>query len=98
LNPSFRVFEIDSNSKIPKDYLQYRLNITQANLNAETPKFEISYRASELFNVKYLNDTQGINKYTLDIESDDKVFRKALKAFYSDGPNYDEYLKVKSRI
>ncbi len=100
LQPSFRVFDVDSNSKIPKDYMQYRLNLTNANSlpENEIPQFDIAYKASEFFNIKYLNDTEGISKYTQDIITDPEVFNKALKAYYSDGDMYHNYINIKSNL
>jgi len=43
------VFEVDTNTKHLKDYVQYRLNLTKANESPEEkPKWEISYRATEV--------------------------------------------------
>lgn len=66
-NPSFRIFEMDSDTKIMLDYSQYRLNLTEANENAEKePEWKIAYSAKEvlinfknvflvlLFNFKFL--------------------------------------------
>ena len=50
------------------------------------------------FNVKYLNDTEGLYKYALDIDTDPEVFKMALKAFYSDGPHYFDYLNNSGTI
>lgn len=50
-SPSFRVFDVDSSSMYLKNYDQYRLNITKANLTPDVkPKFEIVYNATT---VKY---------------------------------------------
>jgi sphingomyelin phosphodiesterase len=52
-HPSFRLFEMDEDTKILLNYFQYRLNITEANLlkNEEEPKWKIVYNAN---NVKKL--------------------------------------------
>lgn len=51
-NPSFRVYELESNNKIFSDYKQYRLNLTEANLTPEIkPQFKISYSAKEVKNL-----------------------------------------------
>lgn len=43
-NPSFRVFEIDSDTKIPVNYYQYRLNLTKANEDPSQPlHWDIAY-------------------------------------------------------
>ena len=42
MNPSFRVFEIDSKSKVIKDYLQYGFDLNEANkLKSNKPKWEV---------------------------------------------------------
>jgi hypothetical protein len=98
MNPSFRVFEIDSNSKLPRDYLQYRLNLTKANLDIKPPEWEVAYRASELFNIAYLNDTLGLYLFAQEIETNQEVYDKALEAFYSGGPDYSAYKNVTSKV
>jgi len=48
-NPSFRIYDVDSDTKILKDYHQYRLNLTEANMNPEkSPKWEIAYNATKV--------------------------------------------------
>ncbi len=99
MNPSFRVFQVDSDSKFPKDYLQYRLNITKANLANQTePKWEVVYKATHFFNIPYLNDFEGISKFAKDIENNMEVYDKALEAFYSGGPYYNTYKNVTSML
>ena len=55
LNPSFRQYIIDRTTKQIIDYKQYRLNLTDANLNGEA-KWYLSYKATELFNVSDLTE------------------------------------------
>jgi len=53
LYPSFRVFEANSQSFELNDYLQYRFNVTKANIdNVEKPKWDLSYRATEVNNIE----------------------------------------------
>jgi sphingomyelin phosphodiesterase len=48
-NPSFRVYEVDSKTSIIKDYYQYRLNLTEANLNPyDKPDWKVAYTAKEV--------------------------------------------------
>lgn len=48
-NPSFRVYEVDSKTNIIKDYQQYRLNLTEANMNPEIkPDWKVAYTAKEV--------------------------------------------------
>ena len=55
INPSFRQYIIDSNTKQIIDYEQYRLNLTDANLKG-TAEWYLSYTATELFNVTDLTE------------------------------------------
>lgn len=44
LHPSFRIFDMDDKTKILKDYHQYRLNLTEANLTPDVkPQWKIAY-------------------------------------------------------
>lgn len=43
LNPSFRLYEADPNTWFPVNYHQYRLNMTQANLNLTGPQWFEAY-------------------------------------------------------
>jgi hypothetical protein len=57
LNPSFRQYIIDSNTKQVIDYEQYRLNLTEANLK-EQANWYLSYTATQLFNVSDLTERE----------------------------------------
>ena len=57
LNPSFRQYIIDSNTKQVIDYEQYRLNLTDANLKGKADWY-LSYIATELFNVSDLTERE----------------------------------------
>ncbi len=46
-NPSFRILEVDSDTKIIKDYYQYRFNLNEANKGGQ-PKWEVAYKATEV--------------------------------------------------
>jgi len=45
--------------------------------------------------VKDLNDFDGLYQYTLRIETDEVDFQNALKAYFTNGPLYDQYKDVK---
>ena len=59
LNPSFRQYIIDSNTKQIIDYEQYRLNLSDANLIGEA-KWNLSHKATELFNVSDLTEMDSM--------------------------------------
>jgi hypothetical protein len=86
LNPSFRIFEVDAESKFPLDYIQYRLNLTKANQLISDPEWDISYRATQHFNVKDLTDFEGIKKFVNSIMTDKNAYERAKRAFFADGP------------
>jgi hypothetical protein len=99
LNPSFRVFEFDSNSKLPKDYIQYRFNVTQANLNPDvTPEWDISYRATEFFQVNDLSEVEKISAFVDKITTDEDIYKKTCKSFFADGVQYDWYVNDQSKL
>jgi len=47
-NPSFRVYEMDSDTKMLIDYNQYRLNLTEANAQEGEPEWKVSYTAKKV--------------------------------------------------
>lgn len=49
-NPSFRIFEMDEETKIIYNYYQYRLNLTEANnlKENEEPKWNVAYDAQKV--------------------------------------------------
>ena len=65
--PSFRVFEIDSNTKQVIDYEQYRLNVTDANIKG-VAKWNLSHKATEFFKVKDLTEMKKMTE--IDPEGD----------------------------
>ena len=67
INPSFRQYIIDSNTKNIIDYEQYRMNLTFSNLN-NYPKWDLAYRATELFNVTDM--TQFDKIFSIDVEGE----------------------------
>ena len=65
--PSFRVFEIDSNTKQVIDYEQYRLNVTDANIKG-VAKWNLAYQATKFFDVKDLTEMKKMTE--IDVEGD----------------------------
>ena len=47
-NPSFRIYEMDSDTKVMLDYFQYRLNLTEANAQEGEPQWKVAYTAKEV--------------------------------------------------
>ena len=94
-HPSFRVFEIDSNTKQLIDYVQYRLNITKANLDpipSNKPKWDIAYRASEEFQARDLVDFNRFADFIERIQNRTGEYKMLMRHFFNDGPMYKEYV------
>jgi len=99
LNPSFRVFEVDSDSKVIKDYLQYGFDLNEANKSQENkPKWEIRYRATELFEVDYICNYEKVREYIMNIYNKTEKIDNLLKAFFANGPLFDKFVKNESTI
>jgi hypothetical protein len=70
--------------------------MTEANLHPdETPDWDVAYRATSLFNVPFLNETQAIAKYTKNIKTSNENYLRLLDSFFTSGPLYNEYAKLK---
>ncbi len=75
------------------------MNITQANLDTvNNPKWNISYRGSEFFNVKDLTDFEGIHQFVNSIYFDKVIYEKVCRAFFTDGPQIEMYINKKGKI
>ncbi len=57
-NPSIRIFEVDADTNIPVNILQYRLNLTKANMDRNaTLKWDLAY---DFLSVAFLNSIISI--------------------------------------
>jgi len=65
--PSYRLYLVDSDTKLIKDFIQYRMNLSESNRLRE-PIWYISYNATKLFGVKYLNDIEGVYNFKMNPE------------------------------
>ncbi len=74
LNPSFRQYRIDSNTKNIIDYEQYRMNLTSSNEKGEADWY-LSHTATELFNVTDLTEIEKM--CSIDVEGDYILKRRA---------------------
>lgn len=84
-NPSFRVFDVDYSTLILKDFVQYRLNLTEANLNPdEKPVWSISYKAKETFGFEHLSDFNVFKNAIGKIMNDNDWLEFIVKSFFSD--------------
>ena len=62
--PSFRIYEIDDETKYIKDYIQYRMDLEESNKKREAQWF-ISYKANEFFNVDTISNVEAVSKYEI---------------------------------
>jgi hypothetical protein len=69
-----------------KDYSQYRMNITLANLHPDkNPSWEEVYKASDLFEIDDLSQVEKINSFVTNLLNNEKSFLKMCKAFFTEG-------------
>jgi len=93
-HPSFRVFDIDSDTKLLKDYSQYRMNLTEANSHPDkTPEWKVAYKATDAFNVTDLQDYEGFNNWIAKIKTDPKVLKDSVTWYLNQGPGVEKTLK-----
>jgi hypothetical protein len=98
LNPSYRVFEIDSNSKFPVDYIQYKFNLTLANSQPDiTPIWEVRYRATQLYNVTNLTELKLLKNFIDTLDTNKENYLKVVSAFFTEGPLYNLYVDKKGK-
>jgi hypothetical protein len=70
-----------------KDYYQYRMNITLANLNPhKNPSWEEVYKASDLFEIDDLSQVEKINSFVKNLLNNETSYLKMCKAFFTEGP------------
>lgn len=87
LNPSFRIYEIDTQSYQPVNYYTYRLPLSQANADlSTTPKFELAYSAKELYNMKDLSP-ESYFKLVSHMKEDSDLLNTYYLNYYSSYPN-----------
>ena len=82
VNPSFRQYIIDSNTKNIIDYEQYRLNITDANVKG-VANWTLSHKATELFNVSDLTEIEKM--CSIDVEG-----KYIIKKYADSGTGYSK--------
>ena len=87
--PSFRVYEIDDDTKYVKDYIQYRMDLEESNKKREAIWY-ISYKANEFFKVDTISNADAVSKYEI---GKDYIIKK-----YTDSEVGYEKAKKKSSI
>ena len=94
-NPSFRIYNIDSNTLHVIDYEQYRLNLTDANEKG-TAEWYLSHKGTELFNVSDLTQIEEMTK--IDVEGQYILKRYADSATEKQMHDKKEIKKAKCTI
>jgi sphingomyelin phosphodiesterase len=94
-HPSFRIYEMDEESKLLLDFHQYRMNLTEANLNpGRKPEWRISYSAREKFGVSNLNDLVMFGQKVELMLTDSEWMKFINSMFFADGSALtDLYIK-----
>ena len=87
--PSFRLYEIDEDTKYVKDYIQYRMDLEESNKKREAIWY-ISYKANEFFKVDSISNADAVSKYEI---GKDYIIKK-----YTDSEVGYEKAKKKSSI
>mmetsp|Transcript_9201 Transcript_9201/g.9161 ORF Transcript_9201/g.9161 Transcript_9201/m.9161 type:complete len:420 (+) Transcript_9201:430-1689(+) len=83
LNPSFRIYEADTVTKLVTDVHQYRLDLAAANLNPTvTPTFELAYSYLDLYGVSDLTP-QTMLEYANSLASNATGAQQWLDNYYT---------------
>ena len=86
LNPSFRIYAADSNTWLPVNYYQYRLNLTQANLNATAaPQWTVAYDFLSEYNLPDMS-VETVYKWALSMMMNEAEMVKFMGNFVAGGP------------
>lgn len=85
LNPSFRFFEVDNDSKVILDFQQYRLNLTKANLTPDVlPIWDVAYNFKEFYGLSDLSPS-SVYELALLMGDNEQLSLQYLNNFYSGG-------------
>jgi sphingomyelin phosphodiesterase len=86
-NPSFRIFEVDEETKFPLNYYQYRLNLSVVNSNKtnETLIWDIAYDILTEYNLPDLS-WGSMDKLSQMLLVDKETRKKFIYHFYAGGP------------
>ena len=85
LNPSFRLFEADEQSKVLLDFAQYRLNLTNANMNPnKQPVWDISYLFKNYYGLADIS-ASSVYKLAAMLGVNEQQSLRYLSNFYTGG-------------
>jgi len=84
VNPSIRLFEYDSDTKIPINYVQYNLDLEEANTNG--PVVKVEYSALEAYDLVDLSP-KSMNELIGRMVANDTLFQQYYQRIYSSYPN-----------
>jgi len=93
-NPSYRIFDVQTDNYAISNYHQYRLYINEAN-KAGTPKWRVAYIFKLFYNVssmEYSNVAKAIESFRTDPE----FTKKAIEQMFQEGPDGTKWADKKS--
>jgi hypothetical protein len=75
-----------------KNYIQYRLNLTEANLHPDSdPVWKKSYDFNSLYGTENLHDFEKLNETIQKIQNNQTEYEKYAEQFFSQGPDFETY-------
>jgi sphingomyelin phosphodiesterase len=87
LNPSYRIFEADSETSVITNFYQYRLNLAAANLQPNSePEFELAYDALSEYSLPNLKPATLFN-WLSSLLNNEQEMLKLLKNYETGGLN-----------
>jgi len=87
LNPSFRVYEMDSETYEILDFVQYRLYLNKTN---ESAVWEKAYRFTEFYEVRNLR-FDNFNNIAQKIQNNNEFYTKIMNIYWAEGPRGNEF-------
>lgn len=78
--------------------MQYGFDLNEANkLKDNKPKWEVRYRATDLFKVNYISNYEKVREYIMNVYNKTEKIDNLLKAFFANGPLFDKFVNNKSK-
>lgn len=78
-NPSIRLFKYDRETGVPQNYIQYYLNLTEANIKRNADKWQREYDTSDVYAVDELRPTKVHSLLKAFTDRSNKLFRHYLE-------------------
>eukprot|EP01022_Parablepharisma_sp_SALTPOND_P005307 TRINITY_DN122120_c0_g1_i1.p6 TRINITY_DN122120_c0_g1~~TRINITY_DN122120_c0_g1_i1.p6 ORF type:complete len:129 (+),score=10.57 TRINITY_DN122120_c0_g1_i1:1548-1934(+) len=87
-NPSFRVYDVDSETYNLLNYVQYRLYVAEANKNLKA-EWKVAYEFLDYFGVENMRPDSFV-KIIERMETDEGYFRKVYAMYTNEGTDAQE--------